>query len=81
MDELSEELAPLVLASWKAVLGHEEFGLESDFFAIGGNSFLVAQVMASLSKQIGARLPLRLFFSNPTVRGIERAIAAHQGRP
>jgi acyl carrier protein len=72
------DLTSTVRAGWEEVLEHEDFGPDTDFFAAGGNSFLVAKVMAGLSKQLGLRLPLRLFFTDPTVRGLSRNIAEHQ---
>jgi hypothetical protein len=38
---------------------------------------LTAQVTARLSAEFGTRLPLRLSFANPTVRGSGQAIAEH----
>jgi len=66
-----------VSATWAAVLKKDGLGLDDDLFAIGGNSVLAAHVMAGLSKKFGARLPLRLLFANPTIRGSSAAIAGH----
>jgi len=66
-----------VHATWAAVLKKDGLGLDDDLFAIGGNSVLAAHVMAGLSKKFGTRLPLRLLFANPTIRGSAQAIAAH----
>ncbi|MDK0517984.1 phosphopantetheine-binding protein [Streptomyces sp. ML-6] len=73
------ELTSMVHSAWETVLEHSDFDPDSDFFAVGGNSFLVAKVMADLSKQVGVRLPLRLFFATPTVHGIARAVAEQAG--
>ncbi|MFB6549722.1 phosphopantetheine-binding protein [Streptomyces sp. NPDC056405] len=67
----------MVCDAWEAVLTHKDFDSDSDFFAVGGNSYLVAKVMANLSQRVGVRLPLRLFFGAPTVRGLGQAVADH----
>jgi len=59
-----------VRQAWQQVLGHEDFGDEDDFFAVGGNSLLAAKVTAEISKRTsGVRFPLRAFFAAPTVNG------------
>ncbi|MGW4905292.1 acyl carrier protein [Streptomyces sp. NPDC004270] len=65
-----------VRAAWTAALGHDAFDDQDDFFDVGGHSLLVARIMARLGEATGGRLPLRLFFDNPTVRGLARAICA-----
>jgi hypothetical protein len=77
VEPVVDDLRLMVRAAWETVLEHEDFGPDSDFFAVGGNSFLVAKVMASLSSQMGARLPMRLFFATPTVRGVGQAITEY----
>lgn len=66
-----------VHAAWATVLKRDGLGLDDDFFVIGGNSVLTARVMARLSEKFGTRLPLRLLFANPTIRGCGRAIEEH----
>ncbi|NUP15609.1 MAG: acyl carrier protein [Streptomyces sp.] len=77
VEPVVEDLQLMVRAAWETVLEHEEFGPDADFFAVGGNSFLVAKVMAGLSREVGARLPMRLFFAIPTVRGVGQAITEY----
>ncbi|MFE7801363.1 amino acid adenylation domain-containing protein [Nocardia sp. NPDC057440] len=61
---LGEELVAAVFAK---VLGHEQFGPDSDFFTSGGNSLLATQVAARLSETWQAQIPTRLVFDHPTV--------------
>ncbi|MDH6128355.1 phosphopantetheine-binding protein [Kitasatospora sp. GP82] len=69
----------LVRGAWVVVLGHDDFGNDDEFFTVGGHSLLVARVMAQLGQQVGARLPLRLFFDHPTVTALTGAIEARTG--
>lgn len=63
--------------AWATVLRRDRLSMDDDLFVMGGNSVLVAHVMAGLSEKFGTRLPLRLLFANPTVRGSGHAIAEH----
>lgn len=72
-----DDVMVAVHATWAAVLNRDRVGPDDDLFAVGGNSVLAAHVMAGLSRQFGTRLPLRLLFANPTVRGSGEAIAEH----
>lgn len=73
-----ELLRAQVRVQWADALEHDGFGDDEDFFEAGGNSLLVAEIMATLGAQLGARLPLRLFFSHPTVNELTDALVAHE---
>ncbi|MBF6327637.1 amino acid adenylation domain-containing protein [Nocardia transvalensis] len=53
-----------------------EIGADDDFFALGGNSLLVARVVARLRELTGARVEMPWFFTDPTVAGLARRIDA-----
>ncbi|MFJ8547312.1 acyl carrier protein [Streptomyces sp. NPDC093586] len=71
-----ELLRAQVRAQWADVLEHDDFGGDDDFFEAGGNSLLVAEIMATLGAVLGVRLELRLFFEHPTVNELTGALAA-----
>jgi amino acid adenylation domain-containing protein len=52
---------------WCDVLQRAEIGIHDDFFALGGHSLLVTQVVGRVRKQLRIDLPLRLFFEAPTI--------------
>ena len=77
-----DDVRRAVRDAWAAGLQHgdlddDDDDDDDDFFAVGGHSLLVAQIMASLGRTFGARLPLRLFFGSPSVRGLAVAVESH----
>jgi len=54
------------------VLGVDRVGIEDSFFDLGGHSLLAAVLVARLVEQLGIRISLKGFMSNPTVRAIDR---------
>ena len=66
----------LVARTWQDVLHLDLIGVDDNFFDIGGNSLLMAQVHARLSESVTSDLSIVDLFQYPTIR----AIAAHLGR-
>jgi amino acid adenylation domain-containing protein len=58
----------------RALLGHEEIGLNDDFFLLGGHSLLGAQLIAKLREMFGVELALRTVFDAPTVVALAEEI-------
>src|SRR5216683_2738834 len=75
----------LVAQAWGAVLGASEIGPDDDFFALGGNSLLAAQMMSRLWRGTGARMPMSALLDTPTLTGfagrLREARAQAAGRP
>ncbi|WP_433628263.1 non-ribosomal peptide synthase/polyketide synthase [Nocardia sp. CA-120079] len=61
-------LERLVAATFVEVVAAEEtVGLDTDFFALGGNSLLATRLAAQLSAALGVRVPVAAVFDAPTV--------------
>jgi amino acid adenylation domain-containing protein len=59
-----------VLAIWEEVLGRSPIGVTDNFFDRGGHSLRIAKALSLIERRLGVALPLNLFFTHPTVRGI-----------
>ncbi len=63
---------------WKEFLVVDQVGTRDNFFDLGGNSLLAAQVFARAEERLGVRLPLATLFQAPTIEAL--AIAIGRGR-
>lgn len=54
---------------WASVLNHRSIHREDNFFALGGHSLLAIAVVHRLSKLLGAEIPARELFAEPTLAG------------
>ncbi|MFJ8623308.1 amino acid adenylation domain-containing protein, partial [Kitasatospora sp. NPDC093550] len=52
---------------WCEVLGCARVGARDDFFALGGHSLLVTQVVSRVESRLGVRIPLRAVFEAPVL--------------
>src|ERR1700722_18533737 len=74
-------------ALWARLLGQDHVGLDDDFFALGGNSLLAAEMLAHTRSIFGipadsVRPLTRCLLRDPTLRGFSAAAAdARAGRP
>jgi len=64
-DEVSLSLAKM----WTLLLKVEQVGMLDNFFALGGDSLLAAQLLARIRSSFDIDLPLSLFFEEPTLAG------------
>jgi amino acid adenylation domain-containing protein len=64
------EVERAVAAIWQRVLGAERVGALDDFFHLGGQSILAAQVVHRINQAFAVEVPLRAVFSERTVAGL-----------
>ncbi|WP_228538976.1 non-ribosomal peptide synthase/polyketide synthase [Nocardia sp. XZ_19_385] len=77
-------LERLVAATFAAVIGCEQVGLDDDFFALGGNSLLATKLSARLGAALGTQVPVAAVFEASTVAALAAGLAAldpAQARP
>ena len=69
----TNELELQISNIWRDVLRGAPVGLDDNFFDIGGDSMLLAQVHSRVRRVLGCEFPVTDLFAHPTVR----ALAAH----
>jgi amino acid adenylation domain-containing protein len=67
-------LSAVVLDLWESTLGVRGIGMHDSFFDVGGHSLLAAGLIVRIEERTGLRVPLPVFFAEPTIAGIVRAL-------
>lgn len=64
------ETERILAAIWKDCMAITEFGVDDNFFALGGHSLMAVQILSKIEKQIGKKMPLALFFKYPNIKSL-----------
>ncbi|MET3498377.1 acyl carrier protein [Variovorax boronicumulans] len=72
--EIEEELAHI----WQALLKIQRLGRHDDFFALGGHSLLVVQMVSQIRRQLDVDLGIRDVFNSPTLAQLADRIVEAQ---
>ncbi|NJC73093.1 SDR family NAD(P)-dependent oxidoreductase [Planosporangium thailandense] len=73
-DERSDDIELEVARIWRDILGRDDVGPDSNFFALGGDSLLGVALAYRLSQHSGAVLSVITLFENPTVAAMAAEI-------
>jgi amino acid adenylation domain-containing protein len=73
-DSLESQLVEL----WQELLGVRPVAVNSDFFDLGGNSLLAAQMLKQVSDITGRAVPFAALYQAPTIAGLSRLLAADE---
>jgi amino acid adenylation domain-containing protein len=63
-----------IVDAWQEVLGESRVGIHDNFFEMGGNSLLLAQVHRRICLTAQREFPLTLLFQHPTIHGLANAL-------
>jgi aryl carrier-like protein len=63
---------------WREVLGVERFGIDDDFFDLGGHSMLAVRLIGRIREELGATVALPRLFQNPTIRAFVPLLEASE---
>jgi amino acid adenylation domain-containing protein len=77
----ANELQAEILEIWQDVLQHQSFGVDDNFFDIGGHSIALAKVHSSLKDKLGLQLPMTDLFKYPTIRTLADSLTAAKAKP
>ncbi len=67
-------LQELIASLCAGVFGIDRVGVTDSFFELGGHSLLVMRLASRVRRELGVEVPLREFFRQPTVAGLEAAV-------
>jgi len=60
---------------WQELFGWPDIAPDDDFFEIGGDSLLAAELMVAIEEEFGLTLPNRVLLDAPTIAGLARLLA------
>jgi acyl transferase domain-containing protein/thioesterase domain-containing protein/acyl carrier protein len=69
-----EDIETLLMDWWRESLGHEQVGLDDDFFELGGQSLHVVRHFAKIKKLYGIDFNLSVFFEARTIRSLAQLV-------
>lgn len=70
------QVMEMLSTCWAHVVGTPPDSVDSDFFAVGGDSLAASRFTALLLEHYGVELKLHLLFVNPTPRGLAAVITS-----
>ncbi|PWK15798.1 non-ribosomal peptide synthetase [Tumebacillus permanentifrigoris] len=70
VQDLQQELTKI----WQDVLQHDDFGVEDNFFDVGGHSFALAKVNHALKEKLSREVPLTDLFKYTTINSLAQAL-------
>lgn len=65
---------------WRQVLRTERVGVLDNFFDLGGDSVLAAQLLARIGQTTGVEMPMLALFAAPTLEGVAGWLESAAGR-
>jgi acyl carrier protein len=70
-----------LLRLWQNVLARDDIGVDQDFFALGGNSLLAAQLLIRIERECGVKLSFQKFFTSSSIRSIASEVETIENIP
>ncbi|MCG8291810.1 non-ribosomal peptide synthetase [Pseudomonas entomophila] len=74
----SSPLQHQLQALWQRILACEGFGVDHDFFVLGGQSLKVIEMLAAVEQAHGRKVRLQAFYRQPTIRHLEQLLQAQE---
>ncbi|MCA8095442.1 acyl carrier protein [Burkholderia anthina] len=67
-----------MLAIWRRILDHDEFGTSDSFFDVGGHSLLTTELAIEVENEFGVPIPVHAIFDHQTVSALCTFIENHR---
>ncbi|ROP31314.1 phosphopantetheine binding protein [Couchioplanes caeruleus] len=71
-------IAEKVHAIWCRELQRNDLAFDDDFFALGGQSVIMAKIQRAFMVELGVEVPVDQLFRNPTVASVSAYIESLQ---
>lgn len=77
----STETEMMLLDLWEETLGRKGFGIDDDFFELGGNSILAARMATALERKTQQPIPMAVLVETQTIRGLAKLLSDRGWEP
>jgi non-ribosomal peptide synthetase component F/thioesterase domain-containing protein len=74
-----DDIESALVRIWAALFGQEKIGIRDDFFELGGQSLMAAELMAEIEKQFHRKLHLSSLVATPTIEGLAAGLREAAG--
>ncbi|ARU60371.1 hypothetical protein CBW65_04300 [Tumebacillus avium] len=78
--EPSTAVEQQIAVVWQEILGIEKVGAGDSFFHLGGHSLHATRIISRINREFETRLPLRVFFEEPTIGGLAKRVEQEQSQ-
>jgi amino acid adenylation domain-containing protein len=75
------EIEAMIAALWRELLQASDFGVEEDFFALGGTSLQVVRLLQQVRDRLEVEVPLQSFLESPTIASLARHVQQRSSKP
>ncbi|WP_309095414.1 acyl carrier protein [Streptomyces sp.] len=65
-----------VRAIWCRELGRDHIADDQNFFALGGQSLIMARIQGAFADELGVEVPMDRLFLNPTIASVSAYIGS-----
>jgi acyl transferase domain-containing protein/thioesterase domain-containing protein len=76
-----DQIESVLTEWWQELLGHEQIGLDDDFFELGGQSLIVVRLFSKIKKLYGINFNLSTLFEAHTIRKLAALIRERTLQP
>lgn len=77
----SNETENMLLELWEETLGRKGFGIDDDFFELGGNSIIAARMATALERKTQQPIPMAVLVETQTIRGLAKLLSDRGWEP
>lgn len=70
-----------LLRLWQSVFARDDIGVDENFFSLGGNSLLAAQLLIRIERECGVKLSYQEFFASSSIRSVASRIEIIENTP
>jgi amino acid adenylation domain-containing protein len=75
------EVEKRLVEIWEKILMKKPIGVRSNFFGLGGHSFMAARMFAQIEKEFAKKIPLALLFQSPTIEALADKLSNKDWKP